>query len=71
MSPYLPAAMTIRPLPIALAQCLANTKAGEQERMALLNRHFSRLNIRDQFICRAELLECKAAKRGQREAIVS
>ena len=64
-----------RELPIALAHCYAGQRlyAGErgQQRMDLLNRIFVQLDPVGQLRCRAELLECNAAKRGQRLAQVS
>jgi hypothetical protein len=52
-----------RPLAIALAHEFASTKATDQARLALLNRHYANLLPVDQIRCRRELLECRAARR--------
>lgn len=59
-----------RPLPIALAHCFARTKAGDEGRLALLNGLFGTLTQQDQFVCRAEIHECRAARHGERLAMV-
>ena len=67
-------AAQVRDLPIALAHCFSGPMlyagARGQQRMDLLNRIFVQLDPVDQLRCRAELLECRAAKRGERFAIV-
>lgn len=59
-----------RPLSIALAQRLANTKPGDPL-MAAYNRIFQRMSPVDQLRCRDELHWCQLAKRGQLLAEVS
>lgn len=60
-----------RPLPIALGQELARTKAGDRDRHHILGRIFHGLSLRDQLACQAELTACRAARRGQSFAEVT
>ena len=59
-----------RPLHIALAHVMANTRLCEQERHALLNRLFLRLTLAEQILCTVERKECSAARAGRRFAVV-
>lgn len=59
-----------RPLPIALAHCLVNTSLRRQTRVAVLNRIYRRLKPAQQIRCRLEIIEARAAKRGERIAQV-
>lgn len=63
----MPASQTprMRPLPIALAHALARAKVSDQHRQDVLGRLFRALPPVDQFRCRAELMDCRAAKRGE------
>jgi hypothetical protein len=54
-----------RELPIALAHELARAKVTDQDRQLVLGRIFRRLKPVDQFRCRAELMNCRQAKRGE------
>jgi hypothetical protein len=60
-----------RPLPIALARCMARCKPGsDATRLALLNKLYSQMLPVQQLECRRELLEIRAAQAGEREAEV-
>lgn len=54
-----------RPLPIALAHELARAKVTDQPRQDVLGRIFRTLRPVDQFRCRAELMNCRQAMRGE------
>lgn len=60
-----------RPLPVALAHCLATVKLGDDARHATLYRIFMTLSLGDKMRVQKELRECKAARRGERLAVVS
>jgi hypothetical protein len=60
-----------RPLPIALAHELARVKVSDQHRQEVLGRIFRALAPGDQFKCRFELMQCRAARRGELLAEVS
>jgi len=62
-------AYRLRPLPRALAHAFAATKPGSL-RMDVLNALFRRMTPREQLECRAEMLETKAARRGEKPATV-
>lgn len=62
---------TVRTLPVALAHCFAVTKIGEASRMELLTRLYDRLPFSQQAECRAEMMRCRAARRGQAPADVA
>lgn len=55
-------------LPLRIAQRLARTPITNQPAQAMLARLFAGLSPAGQLQCRAELLECRAAKRGERIA---
>lgn len=57
----------LRPLHVALAHRLANTKPDDPMRPSL-ERLFSGLKPGEQMACRAEATLCRAAKRGEIEA---
>lgn len=57
----------LRPLPIALAHQFSKTRIGDPAQ-GVLNRIYAAMTLADQVKCRWELLECRAAKRGEREA---
>ena len=57
------------PLHIALARDFCRTKPGDP-RLVMLNRIFNTLQPLNQLLCRAEMREVRAAKRGERPAIV-
>lgn len=59
-----------RPLAIALGQELARAKLGDNARQALLGRIYATLPAGQQLACKAELAECRAARRGERLAMV-
>lgn len=54
-----------RDLPIALAHRFAEAKPGDPV-LEVLNRLYRNLKPSDKLRCRAELHECRAAKRGER-----
>lgn len=58
-----------RPLPIALAHCLAAAKP-DTDRMRLLNKLYLALTWGEQAACRGELARCRAARAGRLEAKV-
>lgn len=58
-----------RPLPIALAQVMANTKPGAY--LDCLERLYLTLSPADKLRCRDELNRCRAAKREHLEARVA
>lgn len=58
-------------LPIALAHALAVTKLGDDKRHETLFRIFMSLPLAGRLACNAELRECRAARRGERLAVVS
>ncbi|MDE2020489.1 MAG: hypothetical protein KGJ13_09160 [Patescibacteria group bacterium] len=58
----------LRPLPLALAHSYVQTKPHEQLRLVTLNTLYNRLTIAEQCICRHEIAECRAGKRGERPA---
>ena len=61
-----------RPLHLVLGRAFANLKAGrDEQRLALCNRLFMTLNPVQQSLCRLEIAEVRAAKRGELEAVVS
>lgn len=60
-----------RELPIALAHELARAKVCDQHRQEVLGRIYRALAPVDQFRCRFELTQCRAAKRGELLAQVS
>lgn len=60
-----------RPYWMALAHCIANTKGAEQERMTRLNGLFGKLSPKQQCLCRAEAMDAREAKRGNRPAEVA
>lgn len=60
-----------RPLYAALAHCLAAAKVGDEARQALLFRHFMTLSMADRLLCQGELHACRAARRGELQAVVS
>lgn len=60
-----------RPLPIALAHAMASAKVSDQDRQQLLSRVFKAMQPAQQARCRHELAECRAARRGERFAVVS
>lgn len=59
----------VRPLPVALAHCMIRAKPGT-ERMELLNKLFRSTLPAAQMFTRVEMAECRAAIRGEREAVV-
>lgn len=59
-----------RELPIALAHVMANTRPTNQERQTILNRLFGGLSLPHQILCRAELAECREARRARRVAVI-
>lgn len=59
-----------RPLYVALGQIMANTPYARIDRHEVLSRVFSALRPVDKLRCLAELNACKAAKRGQSEAVL-
>lgn len=61
----------VRPYHIALAHHIANTQPHEQERMGKANARFQRLAYTEQMLCRIEIAEVKAAKRGERVATIA
>lgn len=62
---------TRRELPVALAHAFSEPRPfADQARTAMLNRIFGTLSPADQLRCRAEVLECREAKRGKRLAEV-
>lgn len=64
-------AADVRELPLALAHAFAVPRPfSDQARLDLLNRVFSTMSPADQLRCRAEFLECREAKRGNRFAEV-
>ncbi len=60
-------AARVRELPVALAQTFVRTRP-DSPRVATLNRLYAQLDPVDQLRCRAELFECREARRGQRLA---
>lgn len=54
-------------LALDLAWYLANAKPGDAN-LAMLNRLYRAMQPKDQLRCRAEMEECRAARRGEREA---
>jgi hypothetical protein len=54
-----------RELPVALAHELTRAKLADQNRQELLGRIFNTMRPVDQFKCRFELAQCRAAKRGE------
>lgn len=58
-----------RPLGIALAHCMMTAKPGT-ERMDLLNRIYGGCSWQQNAVTRCELARCRAAVRGQTEAVV-
>lgn len=60
-----------KPLPVRLAQAVANTPAGNAARHAMLNRLYSGLRDIDKLRFRDELSWCRLAKRGSLEAEVA
>ena len=67
MSPYVH--LTPRPLWKALAHLFARRKPGAAD-LPLLNKLYRGLLPTDQVRCRVEILECRAAIRGERLAVV-
>jgi hypothetical protein len=63
--------LPLRSLPYALAHYYAETLPWEQDRLTVLNRLFNSLSPAGQMMCRWELHETKAAKRGERLAELS
>jgi hypothetical protein len=59
-----------RPLPLALAHWSARERPGSP-RWTVANRLYNRFSLAGQIAYRAELLECRAAKRGERLAQIS
>lgn len=62
-------ALNVRSLPVALAHVMSARRPGDPA-LARLNAAYTRLTPTEQLQCRAELLEAKAARRGEREAQV-
>lgn len=62
-------AANVRSLPVALAHALHARRPGADD-LPRLNATYARLAPADQLRCRIELLECRAARRGEREAQV-
>lgn len=62
-------AANVRSLPVALAHVMSARKPGDAT-LERLNATYARLTPADQLRCRIELLECRAARRGEREALV-
>ena len=62
-------AANVRPLPVALAHCMIRAKPGTA-RMDLLNKLFRSTLPAAQMFARVEMAECRAAIRGEREAVV-
>ncbi|HKV83224.1 MAG TPA: hypothetical protein VJN88_01615 [Ktedonobacterales bacterium] len=60
----------IRPLPIALAHELEKSKP-HSDRRDLLGRVYTAMTPAQKMLCHAELLECRAARRGAHEAVVA
>ena len=60
----------LRPLPIALARELVRSKPGT-DRRDLLGRVYTAMTPAQKMLCHAELLECRAARRGAHEAVVA
>lgn len=62
-------AESVRELPVALAQTFVRTKP-DSPRLETLNRLFVSMSLADQLRCRAELFECREARRGTRDATI-
>ena len=62
-------ALNVRSLPVALAHVMSARRPGDPA-LERLNAAYARLSPINQLQCRAELLEVKAARRGEREAQV-
>lgn len=62
-------AARVRELPVALAQTFVRVKP-DSPRVETLNRLFRGLSLEGQLRCRAELFECREAKRGRRNAAI-
>lgn len=60
-----------RALSVALAHEFARVKPCDQARLGVLNRIYGTLAPVGQLACRAELRECREAKRGNRQAAIS
>jgi len=59
------------PIPVALGRAFANANQENALHLERLNRIYRKLSPADQLRCRAEILECKDARRGALEAAVS
>lgn len=59
-----------QPLPIELARQIVAEKPGTY-RLEVMNRLFSRLSPSDQLACRSEMEQCRMAKRGLVQAVLS
>lgn len=62
-------AANVRSLPVALAHVMSARRPGDPA-LVRLNATYARLAPAEQLQCRAELLEVKASRRGEREAQV-
>lgn len=60
-----------RSLAVALGQELARAKLGDNARQSLLGRIYNSLSAGQQLACKMELAECRAARRGERLAVVA
>ena len=64
-------AANVRPYRTALAHRIANTRGSEADRMLWLNGLFAKMPDFERVVCRIEIAECRAAKRGERLARVA